>query len=92
MYLPCDIVGDLNIAVCASTLSVDDSLGDSLTGEVSELVEEVEVLGKDGATGASSHRVLVVVDGGAGARRDNRLHGQSDSLFVLFFIIDTSSS
>ena len=52
----------------------------------------MEVLGEDGAAGASSHRVLVVVDGGAGACRDNRLHGRSDSLFVLFFIIDTSSS
>ena len=78
--------------MCTSTLSVNDSLGDSLTGKVSELIEEVEVLGEDGAAGASSHRVLVVVDGGAGACRDNRLHGRSDSLFVLFFIIDTSSS
>ena len=76
-----------------STLGVDNSLGDSLTGEVSELVEKVEVLSQDGAAGASGHRVLVVVDRGAGARRNNRLHtAEGDSLceFVLFFIIDAS--
>ena len=55
----------------ASAFSVDDSLWDSLTGEVSELVEEMEVLGEDRSAGAGGHRVLVVVDGGARARRDN---------------------
>ena len=53
-----------------STLSMHHSLGDSLTGEVSEFVEEVEILGEDGATGTSGHRVLVVVDGHARGRRD----------------------
>ena len=70
LYLPGHVVSDLDVAVGASTLRVHDSLGDSLTSEVSELVEEVEVLGKDGAAGASSHRVLVVVDGHARGRRD----------------------
>ena len=68
----------------ASTLSVDDSLRDSLTSEVSELVEEVEVLGEDGAARASSHRVLVVVDGGAGAGRDNSLLHFLGKIFKFF--------
>ena len=78
-----DIVGDLKITVGASTLSVDNSLGDSLTGEVSKLVEEVEVLSEDGATGASGHRVLVVVDGGAGAGRDDVFHSVFDFDLIL---------
>mmetsp|Transcript_39289 Transcript_39289/g.51410 ORF Transcript_39289/g.51410 Transcript_39289/m.51410 type:complete len:217 (-) Transcript_39289:43-693(-) len=68
-----DVVGDFDVSVGTSALRVDDSLGDSLAGEVSELVEEVEVLGEDGAAGTSRHRVLVVVDGGAGARSDDLL-------------------
>ena len=54
----------------ASALGMDDSLWDSLTGEVSKFVEQVEVLGEDGSTWAGRHRVLVVVDGRAGACRD----------------------
>ena len=71
LYLRCHIVGDLDVSVGTGALSVNDSLRDSLTGEVSKLVEEVEVLGEDGSAGAGGHRVLVVVDGGARARRDN---------------------
>ena len=91
-YLRSDIVGDFKITVGTCTFSVYNSLGNSLTREMSKFIEEMEILSEDGASWTGSHRVLVVVDGGAGARRDNRLHGQSDSLFVLFFIIDTSSS
>ena len=54
-----------------STLSVDDSLRDSLAGEVCQLVEKNEVLGENGAAGTSRHGVLIVVDGRARARRDN---------------------
>ena len=69
-YLRGDIVGDLAVAVSASALGVDDSLRDSLASEVSEFVQQVEVLSEDGAAGTGRHRVLVVVDGGARARRD----------------------
>ena len=70
-YLRGHIIFDFDVAVGTCTFSVDDSLRDSLTGEVSQFVEQVEVLGEDGSAGAGGHRVLVVVDGGARARRDN---------------------
>lgn len=38
-----DIVGDLEVAVCASTLSMDDTLGDALAVKVSEEIDVVEV-------------------------------------------------
>ena len=63
VYLPSNIVSDFKVAVSCSTLGVNNSLGDSLTSEMGQLVEEVEVLGQDGAAWTSSHRVLVVVDG-----------------------------
>jgi len=72
-YLRSDIIGDLAISMSAGTLGVHNSLGDSLTSEVSELVEEVEVLGKDGATRTSRHGVLVIVDRRATARGNNFL-------------------
>ena len=61
----------------AGTLSVDDSLGDSLTSEVGKFVPKVEVLGENRATWAGRHRVLVIVDGAPAARRDDwlLLHG-----------------
>ena len=40
-----------------------DSLGDSLSVEVSEFVDQVEVLEQDWASWSGSHGVLVVVDG-----------------------------
>ena len=54
----------------ASAFSVDDSLGNALTGEVSKLVEEVEVLGEDGTTRTGGHGVLVVVNRGTSAGRN----------------------
>ena len=45
------------------TLSMHDSLRDALAGEMSEFIQEMEVLGEDGTAGASCHRVLVVIDG-----------------------------
>ena len=71
VYLRSDIISDLNIAVGTSTLGVHNSLGDSLTSEVSKFVEQDKVLSEDGSAGTSSHRVLVVVDGHARARRDS---------------------
>lgn len=66
-------MGDLQVAVGTGALGVHNSLGDSLASEMSELVEEMEVLGEDGAAGTGSHRVLVVVDGVAGAGSDDSL-------------------
>jgi len=57
------IVCDLDITVGGRALGVDDTLGDALTVEMSELVNQGEVLEDDGATWPNSHRVLVVVDG-----------------------------
>ena len=71
VYLRSDIISDLNIAVGASTLRVHNSLGDSLTSEVSKFVEQDKVLSEDGTARTGSHRVLVVVDGHARARRDS---------------------
>ena len=56
------IVGNLEEAVSAGSLSVDDSLGDSLSIELCEFVDQVEVLKEQRASGASSHRELVVVN------------------------------
>ena len=71
--------------MCACTLSVNDPLWDSLTGEVSEFVEEVEVLGEDGTARASRHRVLVVIDRGAGTRRDSGLLHSLQYYFLFCF-------
>ena len=47
----------------SGALSVNNSLWNTLTSEMSKLVEEVEVLSEDRTSWASSHRVLVVIDG-----------------------------
>ena len=78
-YLRGHVIGDLNVSVCASTFGMDNSLWNSLTRKVSQFVEQVEVLGEDGSAGTRSHRVLVVIDRGARARRDRR------SLHASFF-------
>ena len=84
-YLRSNIIGDFNIAVGTCTLSMHNSLGDSLTSKVSKLVKEVEVLSEDGATGTSGHRVLVVVDGSTGARGDNFSSFSHGVEFLIFF-------
>ena len=82
-YLRGHVIGDLNVSVCASTLGMDNSLWNSLTREVSEFVEQVEVLREDGPAGTRSHRVLVVIDRGARARGDRRsLHASSFFKFL----------
>ena len=55
------ILGNLEDSVGCGSLGVHDSLGDSLSVETSEFVNEIEVLEQDGASGAGSHRVLVIV-------------------------------
>ena len=71
VYLRSNIISDFDITVGSGTLGVHNSLRDSLTSEVSEFVEQDKVLSEDGSAGTSSHRVLVVVDGHARARRDS---------------------
>ena len=61
-----DVVGHFEITMSTSTLGVDDSLRDSFTVEVGQLVDKVEVLEKDRAVFASEERILVVVDGSTG--------------------------
>ena len=86
-YLRRDIVGDLDISMGTSALGMHNSLRDSLTSEVSEFVQEVEVLGKDGAARASRQRVLVVVDGGAAARSDNFIVDHVVKVLASFYVI-----
>ena len=59
-----NIISDFEETVGTSTLSVDNSLWDSLSSEMSELVQEGEVLGEDWATWSSSKGVSVVVNWG----------------------------
>jgi len=62
-----NIVSHFEVAVGTGSLGVDDSLGDSLSVKLGELVNQVEVLQEDGSSGASGHRVLVVVNRHASA-------------------------
>lgn len=50
-----DIVSDFEDTVCTSTLGMDGSLGDALASEVSELVNQREVLDEEGAAVAGTH-------------------------------------
>ena len=46
-------MGDLKVAMCASTLGMDNSLRDSLSIELGEFVDQMEVLKQDGSSGSS---------------------------------------
>jgi hypothetical protein len=59
-----DIVGDLQESVSSSSLGMDDSLWDSLSGEVSKLVQKGEILSQDWSSWASGERVLIVINWG----------------------------
>ena len=59
-----NVVGDFEVTVSTSTLSVDDSFGDSFTIEVGDFIDEVEVLEEDWAVFSSGQTVLVVIDWG----------------------------
>ena len=50
-------MSNIEVAVSTSSLSVNHSLWDSLSVELSELVDEVDILEEDGSSRASSHRV-----------------------------------
>ena len=67
------ILGNLEEAVSTSALGVDDSLWDSLSGEVSHLVEKSEVLSEDWATWTGSQGVLVVLNWSTRRGSDNLL-------------------
>lgn len=58
-----DIVGGFEEAVSSGALGMDDSFGDSLSVEVGELVNEVDVIEGDGSVFAGGDGVLVIVDG-----------------------------
>lgn len=57
-----DIVGHDAFTVSTSTLGVDNTLWNTLTSEMGQLVDQVEVSEDDWATWTSGHGVLVVVD------------------------------
>lgn len=68
-------MSDLENTVSGGSLGVDDSLRNTLSSEMSELVNKVEVLDEERSIGASGHRVLVVVDGGTvGGSQSFTLH------------------
>jgi hypothetical protein len=48
----------------ASSLGMDDSLWDSLSCEVSKLVQKGEILSQDWSSWASGERVLIVINWG----------------------------
>ena len=54
----------------SGTLGMDDSFWNTLTGEMSEFIEEVEVLEEDWSVGAGGQRVLVVIEGGTSGGGD----------------------
>ena len=55
-------MGDLEEAVSSGTLGVNNSFRDSLSIEVGQLIDEVEIGNDDGAVRTCRHRVLVVVN------------------------------
>ena len=73
-----DVVGDLEEAVRAAALGVDDALGHALAVEVLHLLHDVVVVQRDRAGGADGQRVLVAGGGdpgvGGGARAVGRTH------------------
>ena len=44
LYNITNIVGDLELAVCASSLGMNDTLGNSLTVKVCQQIDQVEIL------------------------------------------------
>lgn len=52
-YNVTDIIQHLEFSVCTSTLGVDDTLRDSLTIEMCEEIDQVEVLEKERTIGAN---------------------------------------
>jgi len=58
-----DVVGDLEVTVCAGTFGMDNTLGDPLTIEVSEEVDMVEVLKEQWAIGRCSLGGIRLGDG-----------------------------
>ena len=54
----------------SGALGMDDSFWNTLTGEMGEFIEEVEVLEKDWSVGAGGQRVLIVIEGCASGGGD----------------------
>jgi hypothetical protein len=59
-------MSDLKVSMSCSTLGVDSTLGNTLTIEMGELVDQVEVLKKNGTSWTSGHGVLVVINWASG--------------------------
>ena len=57
-----DIVGGLKVAMSTCALGMDDSFGDTLSVEVGELVNEVDVIEGDRAILSGGDGVLVIVN------------------------------
>jgi hypothetical protein len=58
-------MGDLEVAVCAGGLGMNDTLGDSLTIKVREEIDMVEILEQERAVDACALGGVGLVDGGA---------------------------
>ena len=69
-----DVVGDCEDTVGTCSFGVDDSLGDAFAVELSQFVNEVEVLKQDRSTRASCLREHIIVNWHTCAGSDNILH------------------
>lgn len=58
---PSHVVGHFAVSVGSCAFSVDHTLGNALTSEVSKFVDQVEILDQERAAWAGAHGVLVVV-------------------------------
>lgn len=58
-------MSDDAFSVGTGTLGVHNTLGDTLAGEVGQLVNQVEIGQYDWAAWTSGHRVLIVIDWGS---------------------------
>ena len=66
-------MGDGEGAEGAGTLGMDDALGDAFPVLVGQLLEQLIVLHQHGAARASGDAVLIIRNGGAAGRRQDRL-------------------
>ena len=58
-----DIMSGLKVAMSTSAFGMYDSFWNSLSIEMGELIDEMDVIKSDGAVFSSGHGVLVIVNG-----------------------------
>ena len=58
----CDVMRDLEVAMGACTLGMNDSFRNSFSVEFSKLVNQVDISQENGTSRTSSQRVLVIVN------------------------------